>query len=189
MRVVDRACATADMLKDILSGVSGEDVGALIEELVRAKEASAKIYFFAAGRANLVMRTFAMRIMQIGLRAHVVLDTITPAMEEGDLLIVASGSGKTKSVQLIVDEAHELGARVALFTKDASSHMASCADCTIVVPSRTEGMKLQTKGSEFEQALFILCDSIGVELCFRLGEIDSIDQIDRFIYRLHANLQ
>ena len=39
-----------------------------------------------------------MRLMQMGYISYVVGETITPALKEGDLLIVASASGETNSV-------------------------------------------------------------------------------------------
>lgn len=49
----------------------------------------------------MIMRTFAMRLMQIGFRSYVVFDTNTPAIEAGDLLIAGSGSGTTETVCVI----------------------------------------------------------------------------------------
>lgn len=187
--VVHRMTAVTDTLKEILLGVSEAEVDALLEELFRVWREDKKVYIIGAGRANLIMRTFAMRLMQIGFHSFVVFDTNTPAMEAGDLLIAGSGSGTTETVVVIARQARKLGARLALFSKSADSDLAREADAVVQIPTQRCSQKLQTKGSEFEQSLFILCDNIGVELMERLGCITDVTEIDKFIKVLHANLQ
>jgi 6-phospho-3-hexuloisomerase len=184
-----RAVAVIDTLREILDGVSETETEALIGELLRVWRENKKVYIIGAGRANLIMRTFAMRLMQIGFRSCVVFDTSTPAMEAGDLLIAGTGSGTTETVVVIARQARALGARLALFSKSADSALAQEADAVVQIPTGRCTQKLQSKGSEFEQSLFILCDSIGVELMERLGCINDVSEIDRFIKILHANLQ
>jgi 6-phospho-3-hexuloisomerase len=50
----------------------------------------------AAGRSGLALKMAAMRFMQYTV--FIVGETNTPAILEGDLLLVASGSGTTSSV-------------------------------------------------------------------------------------------
>lgn len=162
--IIDRALATADSLKEILSGVSAQELESVLQELVRVRRESRRVYITAAGRANLVMRTFAMRLMQIGLTSYVVSDTNTPAIQAGDLLIAGSGSGITETVAVIARQAKETGARIILISKSAGSPLARLADTVLQIPTGRRTRKLQTRGSEFEHSLFVLCDSIGVEL-------------------------
>ena len=164
--------------------MSEQEIEAVLQELLRVKRENKKVYTIAAGRANLIMRTFAMRLMQIGFRSYVVFDTNTPAIEAGDLLIAGSGSGTTETVCVIARQAKERGARLVLISKNNTAPLAREADAVLQIPTQ-----LQTKGSEFEQSLFILCDNIGVELMLRLGCIRQIRDIDPFIRVLHANLQ
>ena len=187
--IVERALATADCLKEILSGVSPQELESVLQELIRVRQEGRKVYITAAGRANLVMRTFAMRLMQIGLTSYVVSDTNTPAVQAGDLLIAGSGSGTTETVAVVARQAKEKGARIVLISKSADSPLAQLADAVLQIPTGRRTRKLQTKGSEFEHSLFVLCDSIGVELMLRLGCIRESEEIDPFIQILHANLQ
>ena len=189
MKMTEYTLEVADSLKEILGGVSEEAIEALIQILMHIKKENRKVYTVAAGRANLILRTFAMRLMQIGFRSYVVFDTNTPAMEAGDLLIAASGSGSTETVLAIAQQARSLGGHVVLFTKNPNSPLAEKGELTIEIPTSRCTKKLQTEGSEFEQSLFLLCDSIGVALMERMGCIQSIEEIDRFIRVLHANLQ
>lgn len=187
--VVEYTLSSVDTIREILGGVSEQEADNLIQELVRVKKDGKKVYVTAAGRANLVMRAFAMRLMQIGFQSYVVFDTSTPAAGAGDLLIAGSGSGTTETVVVIARKAKKLGMRTALFYQNADSELAGEVDAAVRIPTERCSKKLQTKGSEFEQSLFILCDNIGVELMKQLGCIRDIHEIDHFIKELHANLQ
>ena len=188
-QVIKRTLAVADTLKEMVSGVDTQEIENVMYMLIRAKQDGRKIYLMAAGRANLIIRTFAMRLMQIGFYAYVVFDTNTPAMEAGDVLIAGSGSGTTETVVAIARQAKKIGGKVILFTKNADTHLAREADAILRIPTERCTQKLQSKGSEFEQSMFLLCDNISVELMLRLNCIKTIDQIDSFIKVLHANLQ
>lgn len=188
-QVIERTLAVADTLKEIVGGVDTQEIENVIHVLTRAKQDDRKIYLMAAGRANLIMRTFAMRLMQIGFYAYVVFDTNTPAMEAGDVLIAGSGSGTTETVVAIARQAKKIGGQVILFTKNADAPLAKEADAVLRIPTERCTQKLQSKGSEFEQSMFLLCDNISIELMLRLNCIETIDQVDGFIKVLHANLQ
>ena len=188
-QVIERTLAVADTLKEIVGGVDMQEIENVMHVLIRAKQDDRKIYLMAAGRANLIIRTFAMRLMQIGFYAYVVFNTNTPAMEAGDVLIAGSGSGTTGTVVAIARQAKKIGGQVILFTKNADTPLAKEADAVLRIPTERCTQKLQSKGSEFEQSMFLLCDNISVELMLRLNCIKTIDQVDGFIKVLHANLQ
>lgn len=82
---------------------------------------------------------------------------------------------------VIARQAKERGARLVLISKNNTAPLAREADAVLQIPTQLCTQKLQTKGSEFEQSLFILCDNIGVELMLRLGCIRQIRDIDPFI--------
>lgn len=188
-QVIERTLAVADTLKEIVGGVDTQEIENVIHVLTRAKQDDRKIYLMAAGRVNLIIRTFAMRLMQIGFHAYVVYDTNTPAMEARDVLIAGSGSGTTETVVAIARQAKKIGGQVILFTKNADAPLAKEADAVLRIPTERCTQKLQSKGSEFEQSMFLLCDNISMELMLRLNCIETIDQADGFIKVLHANLQ
>lgn len=84
----------------------------------------------------MIMRTFAMRLMQIGFRSYVVFDTNTPAIEAGDLLIAGSGSGTTETVCVIARQAKERGARLVLISKNNTAPLAREADAVLQIPTQ-----------------------------------------------------
>ena len=77
-----------------------------------------RVFVHGAGRSGLALRMTAMRLMHLGLQVHVVGETTTPAIGEGDLLLTASGSGTTSGVVSAAETARSVGARVIGITTD-----------------------------------------------------------------------
>jgi len=119
----------ASKIRSIANTIPDEDVGKLITELLNAK----RIYVIGAGRSGLVAKAFAMRLMHLGLQAYVVGETITPALNKGDLMVIFSGSGRTKIVADLAETAKEIGGRICLITSNADSRIGKIADCIVII--------------------------------------------------------
>ena len=83
-------------LKKTLLSVSVNDTSAFVDLLLGAKE----IFCAGAGRSGFEIKGFAMRLMHMGLNSYVVGETCTPNIDEGGLLVICSGSGETKSLEI-----------------------------------------------------------------------------------------
>ncbi len=81
----------------------------------RIKSAN-RIFLAGAGRSGFMVKAFAMRLMHMGLKAHLVGETTTPGIEKGDLLIIGSGSGETASLAVMAQKAKKIGVDIALVT-------------------------------------------------------------------------
>ena len=79
-------------IKKVLSGIKAKDTEKLIDHILNAKN----IFIVGQGRSGLMGRAFAMRLMHLGLRAYVVGEIVTPAIQGGDFLIAISGSGENQ---------------------------------------------------------------------------------------------
>ena len=55
-----------------------------------------------------MIRGLAMRLMHMGYTSFVVGETITPAIQPGDLLVIASGSGSTETLTVIAEKCKKL---------------------------------------------------------------------------------
>jgi len=119
----------ASKIRSIANTISDEDVRKFITELLNAK----RIYVIGAGRSGLVAKAFAMRLMHLGLKAYVVGETITPALNKGDLMVIFSGSGRTKIVADLAETAKEIGGRICLITSNADSRIGKIADCIVII--------------------------------------------------------
>ena len=91
-------------------------------------------------------------------------DVTTPAITEGDLLFVISGSGETLSTLNMAKKAKSVGAEVILVTMVEKSSIADVADVKLVIdcPSAkhdtSHTASIQPMGSLFEQSVVLALD-------------------------------
>jgi 6-phospho-3-hexuloisomerase len=143
-RVQEMMQLMASKIRAISKAISDEDVEKFLAELLQAK----RIYVIGAGRSGLVAKAFAMRLMHLGLAAFVVGETITPALNRDDVMVVFSGSGKTKSVADIAETAKEIGAHICLITSNAGSRIGRIADCAVIIEHHRD--EVEDDAVEFE---------------------------------------
>jgi 6-phospho-3-hexuloisomerase len=153
------------LVADEVTSTAGQVEGDQLEALASSIRSAERIFVSGAGRSGLVLRMAAMRLMHLGMQVYVAGDTTTPAIREGDLLLVASGSGTTAGVVKAAETAAAAGARVAAVTTNAGSRLAGLADAVVIVPAAQKtdhgsGVTRQYSGSLFEQVLFVLTESI-----------------------------
>ncbi|MCQ6558939.1 6-phospho-3-hexuloisomerase [Paenibacillus mendelii] len=175
-----------DEINRTVKSVSEAEVELFIHRLLAARS----IFVAGAGRSGLMMRAFAMRLMHMGLNAYVVGEAVTPGIKEGDLLIIGSGSGETKSLVGMAEKAKQLGAGVAIITVKPESTIGLLAETIIHIPAspketadRSGASTVQPMGSLFEQSILLLCDAV----VLRAMEIQGIDAASMF--GRHANLE
>lgn len=146
-----------------LNGVFEALPEASIQNTARIIENHNRIFVYGAGRSGLMLKALAMRLAQLGRTAYVVGETTTPAIEEGDLLIVASASGSTHSTCHFAKCAKKAGARVFVITANPHSPLTAIAPAGLILPASskdsTTGSR-QIMGSLFEQALLLFCDAV-----------------------------
>lgn len=124
-----------------------------------------RIFITAAGRSGFAMRSAAMRLMHLGLTVYYVGETTTPAIEEGDLLIAASGSGTTSTIVKAAQKAVLVSAKVVALTTQPESELGKLASHIVFIPAaekqdHSKKVSKQYSGSLFEQFLLLLNDAI-----------------------------
>jgi 6-phospho-3-hexuloisomerase len=181
-------------LEQILVEVSACVRQVSTEELAQAAELMEfypRIFVAGAGRSGLCMRALSMRLMHLGKTVYVVGETTTPRLASTDLLILGSGSGRTTGLLAMAERARHQGAKILLFTTDATSPLAEMADFRVVIPApslnatagKSDPISVQPMGSLFEQSMLILCDSLILGLMQKAGVI-AAQMLER-----HANLE
>jgi 6-phospho-3-hexuloisomerase len=143
-RVQEMMRLMASKIRSIANTIADRDVENLLDELLKAK----RIYVIGAGRSGLVAKAFAMRLMHLGLHAYVVGETITPALMKGDVMVVFSGSGRTKTIADIAETAHEIGAHICLITSNADSRIGKLSECIVIIEHQRDAV--QDDAVEFE---------------------------------------
>lgn len=147
---------------------------AQVETLLDMIEAAKNVFVGGVGRSGLMTKAFAMRLMHIGFSSYVVGETTTPAIAPDDLLIVASGSGRTRMTLALVEAAAARGARTAVITGHEDSPVAQAADHIVhlhapVVFLNHDRPTRQPPGSLFEQCLLAQGDAMILMLMHRRG--------------------
>jgi 6-phospho 3-hexuloisomerase len=183
MSVQSAASSILQELEQTLQAVKPCEIEALAKRITEAE----KIFVAGAGRSGLMMRAFAMRLMHMGFLAYVVGETVTPGIRAGDLLLIGSGSGETKSLTAMASKAESIGASVAAITIVPESTLGAIASTIVVIPASTKdsisGSSNQPMGSLFEQSLLLLLDTVVLSL------MESKKLQGSAMYNNHANLE
>jgi 6-phospho-3-hexuloisomerase len=148
-RVQEMMRLMASKIRTIANSISDDDVEKLIAEILKAR----RIYVMGAGRSGLVAKAFAMRLMHLGFQAFVVGETITPALNEGDVIVVFSGSGRTKTVADIAETGKEIGAHICLITANADSRIGKIADCIVIIEQHRDDVEDDAVEFEIRQMM------------------------------------
>ena len=138
--------AIAANVQTIADEIDYIEVNSLISDLISAHQNKRRVFVLGAGRSGLVAKGFAMRLMHLGFYVYVVGETITPAVETGDLLIVISGSGETKSINEMGALAKAKGTRLDSVTSNKDSTLGTISDTAVIVKGRT---KMSGSGMDF----------------------------------------
>lgn len=145
-----------------------------------------RIFIYGTGRSGLMLKAFAMRLMQLGFTTFVVGETITPSIQKNDLLILASASGETESVVQMAQKAKNMGISLAIITSSLNSRLVNIAEPILRINSGTKfshsEASAQPLGSLFEQMLLIFFDSVIFHISSKLNN-------DSEIARRHASLE
>ncbi len=113
-----------------LSKIDPAQVDAMAKGIAKAK----RVFVTGWGRAGNVAGILGMEMSQIGKLVYRVGDNNTPSIHDGDLLLVVSGSGNTKTISIIAKEAKDFGAEVGLISTSEQSIIGEIADYNVVIP-------------------------------------------------------
>jgi 6-phospho-3-hexuloisomerase len=171
-------------LDSTLSAVNEAEVAVAQRMILSAR----RVFVTGAGRSGLSLRMAAMRLMHLGLTVHVAGEITAPAIAQGDLLIVASGSGTTAGAVHAAEVARKVGADVLAITTAPESKLGVLAQGLVVIPAATKqdhgGAKSeQYAGALFEQSVLLLTDAMFQSMWRERGE--SAEQL----WKRHANLE
>lgn len=148
---------------------------AQVDALCAAIAGAPRIFVHGLGRGGLVMRGFAMRLMHLGLPVHVVGDMTTPPITPGDLFVVNCAKGYVATIAALMEIALDARATVAMLTAQPQASLPQRSHLVVTIPAQTmvdaEGSRsVQPMGSVYEQALWVVCDAMVLELQERLHQ-------------------
>lgn len=172
-------------IKTVLAKIEGEQVELLIAEILAAN----KIVVCGAGRVGMAIRGFGMRLGHLGLNAFTLGDSTVPGIGEGDLLIVASGSGETQTIVDLVMIASKNKARIAAVTGNPESRIGKMGNTIVKItaPSKTKAVEnfisAQPMTTLNEQCLGLFFDAVALKL------MDKMNETHDTMWARHSNLE
>ena len=162
----------------VIEEFNSEDLNTIAYNIINAR----KIFLLAAGRSKCVLQMFAMRLTQAGFNVYFTGDTTTPAISAGELLIIASGSGKTISVLAMAEKAKTAQAKINVFTASLNTRLTEMSDFTLTLATDKK-KNSQVLGNLFEASLMLTCDLIIEIIMEKTGQ-----KIEDLAKR-HANIE
>jgi len=166
--------------------ISAAELEKFADTVISAK----RVFIAGAGRSGFAARAFSNRAMHLGLTVYFVGEPTTPAIKEGDVLVIGSGSGETGSLVVMAQKAKKVGAKVATLTIHPQATIGSLADAIVAIPGATPKSGLadtvksvQPMGSAFEQMSWLVYDAAVMIMMDKLG------RNEQEMFALHANLE
>ncbi len=173
------------LLLDKISSVLSVTEQSNAAKLLKLVDEAGRIFVGGAGRSGLVSRFFAMRLVHSGYQVNMVGEIVTPAIKSGDLFLVISGSGGTKTLLPLLETAKSKGAKIVVISMKNKSPMSDMADLTIQIGNDdsfglTKGMPM---GTTFELSTLIYLEAVISELIHTKG------LTEEGMRAIHANLE
>ncbi|SMQ86722.1 3-hexulose-6-phosphate isomerase [Bacillus sp. OV166] len=185
MTTVKYASEIVNELNRTINLIADDEAENLVDRILESK----KVFVAGAGRSGFMAKSFVMRLMHMGFNAYVVGETVTPSVQEDDILIIASGSGETKSLVSMAERAKSLDAAVAVVTISPESTIGKLSNLAIKIPAKPKAgadsdyKTIQPMGSLFEQTLLLFFDAVILRIMNKKGLESGV------MYGRHANLE
>lgn len=155
-------------VKNILNNVDEGKIENIINAIIKAK----KIFVYGVGRSGLCGKAFALRLSHLGLNVYVLGETITPPVEEEDVVMLISGSGKTASVVKTAEIIRKINAKIIGITANKNSPLEKLSDIAIFLKIEEKNKMLAPLGTIFETTAWNFLDLLITELMIRLNETE-----------------
>jgi 6-phospho 3-hexuloisomerase len=139
---------------------------ATIDRAVAILAKAPATFVYGAGRSGIIGRAFAMRLVQTGLTAYVIGESVTPIVRRGDAVFIVSGAGESQSSVQTANIVRREGAELVVLTGRATSKLAHAATLLLPLdfPEDPPRSRLAPLGTLFESASLRLTDALVAEL-------------------------
>jgi 6-phospho 3-hexuloisomerase len=133
------------------------------------------IFVYGAGRSGIIGRAFAMRLVQTGLTAYVIGESVTPIVRSGDAVVIISDRGESQSSIQTANIVRREGAKLVVVTARESSKLAHAATVLIALdfPDDDARRQFAPLGTLFESAALRWADALIAEIMHARGETEA----------------
>lgn len=173
-------------LQKALSSVNSEEVDKFADTLIKAR----KVFFIGVGRVAISLEAFVKRLNHLGIKAFMVGALDEPCLTEEDVLVVGSGSGSSVVPVAIAKVAAKHNPTIVHIGSNPKGDVAQYTTMLVRIPVKTklnlddEIQSEQIMSSLFEQALYLLCDSVSL----MIAKKKNIKDLSK-LWEFHANLE
>ena len=145
-----------------------------VSRVVALLDSAPKIFTYGAGRSGIIARAFAMRLVQTGLTAFVIGESVTPIVHRGDVVVIFSNRGESQSSVQTANIVRREGAELVVITARGNSKLAHAASLLVhlPLPDDPERTRWAPLGTLFESASLRLSDGLVAALMARRGETE-----------------
>ncbi len=159
-----------DRVTQALSTLEPETVSRVVALL----DSAPKIFTYGAGRSGIIARAFAMRLVQTGLTAFVIGESVTPIVHRGDVVVIFSNRGESQTSVQTANIVRREGAELVVITARGNSKLAHAASLLVPLPlpDDPQRMRWAPLGTLFESASLRLSDGLVAALMVRRGETE-----------------
>ena len=173
-RFSDTMLEIAKQVKENANLINIKEILDAISSILQIHEANNISFIYGAGRSGFIGRSFAQRLMHLGIKSCFISDAVTYQYKEQDLLILISGSGETTSTVAIANKAKSIGGKLILLTNNPKSTIGKISDTVIRVKGKSKNLALSQETlapytSLFDIPTLAVLDSIGGVLMNKLG--------------------
>lgn len=140
-----------------------------VEEVSRVILSGNNIFVYGVGRSGIVGRMFAMRLVQLGMKAYIIGETITPVVTKDDVVVIISGTGETQGAILVAQICRRVKARIVSVTSTKNSSIYRVGDYSIVLKTG-KSSDLAPLGTLFESSCHVLFDCMIAKMMEMKGE-------------------
>ncbi len=160
-----------ERVTETLARIDPTAIARSVEILVRAPQ----IFVYGAGRSGIIGRAFAMRLVQAGLRAYVIGESVTPIVRAGDAVFILSGQGESYSSIQTANIVRREGAELIVLTSKPGSKLAHASTHLLMLEFEEDAdrPRYAPLGTLFEEASLRLTDALVAELLRVRGETEA----------------
>ena len=138
-----------------LRGLDEKTVADISRQILNSRN----VFVYGVGRSGIVGRMFAMRLVQMGLQAYFVGETIAPVVTGNDSVILLSGTAETQGALLVAQICRRVNAKIISITSSTENSIYKASDFRIVLKTN-KSSDLAPLGTLFESSCHILLDMI-----------------------------
>lgn len=147
-----------------------------------------RVFFIGAGRTKLMLSAFCIRLNHIGIEAYVSGSIPCPRANKNDLIIAASGSGRTPSVLSIVERINQEQIPIFFITANQDQLINKYTE-NILFINAPDNLERENNNYSSEQIMRTLFEQI----VFLIGETITFEIIKssctKEIIARHTNLE